>query len=369
MIPAPPAGVAGRRVLILTSIVAPYRPPSFAALARQPGIDLLVGFLSEGDRRRPWKDPGASLDFGHVVYDGDGGRTTGVIRSLRSFRPDVVVVGGWDQPAYLVPVAARGLGAFRLVIWSESTLRDARASRAWRERVKRAVVRRADGILVPGSAAAEYARFLGARRVFVAPNAADADLFAGAGANDSAGAADGEPIVLYAGRLAVEKGLDVLLHAWRTVQDRTDAQLVLVGSGPEEPHLRAQAGRLGLRGVRWVPFVQPVELAAWYRLAGLAVLPSRSEPWGFVINEAMAAGLPVVATNAAGAARDLIVDGVNGWRVGVGDPGALAGRIVELASDAELRRRMGEAAQSSVSSSTPEGWAGSVAAMVAELLA
>ena len=92
------------------------------------------------------------------------------------------------------------------------------------------------------------------------------------------------------------------------------------------------------------------------------VLPSRSEPWGMVLNEAAAAGLPLVATEAVGAAHDLIEPGANGFRVPVNDVAALAEALRALEADAELRRAYGERSREVVGRFRPEAWADAVSA-------
>jgi glycosyltransferase involved in cell wall biosynthesis len=351
------------RVLILTAIAAPYRVSSFARLARQPGIDLMVGFLFKGDVKRPWRQVSGPLGFDYQIYGPAGLPALGALRSLFAWRPDVVIAGGIDHPAFVQAFALKRVLGFQLCLWSESTEADIRPGTSSREWTKRALVAIADSVLVPGTAASDYARTLGARRVFVARNAVDNDFFS----NGTPRASDGPPVALYVGRFSREKGLNVLLRAWRKVEERSPAELVLVGSGPEEPRLRREAQTHRLERVRWVPFVQQEELRRLYARASLLVLPSWSEPWGFVVNEAMASSLPVVTTDVVGAAPDLVIDGENGWKVKPGDEEAMAERMAALLFDPELQRRMGDASRSRIASFTPDGWAADVVAMIREL--
>ncbi|MHB8246176.1 MAG: glycosyltransferase family 4 protein [Acidimicrobiales bacterium] len=290
---------------------------------------------------------------------------------MLSLRPHVVVVGGWDQLAYALPYVLKSLLRHRIVLWSESTEWDQRRRSLARRAMKRLFVRLADAVLVPGSAAARYVRTLGARVVVTAPNACDTRLFRVADWSEQVRRAPTgtrrSPLALFVGRLSPEKGIDVLLRAWRAVEGHTDADLVLIGAGPSEAALRSQGQALGLRRVVWVPFSEPEDLVSWYRQAAVLVLPSRSEPWGFVINEAMACGLPVIASEACGAAHDLVVDGVTGWRIGRADADALAGYLIELLSDTALQRRMGLAARAMAGSFTPERWSERVAQLVSDL--
>src|SRR5205823_13182578 len=114
--------------------------------------------------------------------------------------------------------------------------------------------------------------------------------------------------------------------------------LLLAGSGPQEAELRRLAnGRVELLG-----HVAREDLPALYARADVLVLPSRSETWGMVLNEAAAAGLPLVATEAAGGGWDLIEPGVNGYRVPVEDERALADAMSKVAADPDWRVRAGE---------------------------
>jgi glycosyltransferase involved in cell wall biosynthesis len=110
------------------------------------------------------------------------------------------------------------------------------------------------------------------------------------------------------------------------------------------------------------------ELSRWYAAADAFVLPSRSEPWGMVLNEAAAAGLPLVATEAAGAAYDLIEPGVNGYLVPPDDVGALAGALRRVEADAAWRASAGRRSRELVQAFTPEAWATALARLTFDLL-
>jgi glycosyltransferase involved in cell wall biosynthesis len=351
------------KLALLTEIPAPYRVRLFAALAER--VDLLVLFLAGTDPRRPYYDVG-TLPFPHVVLEGRqvqrGPRwivvNRGVLSELRRFRPDAIAVGGWNQPAFWQALAYSRARRIPLLLWVESTARDARSDAAPLRLARRAMIAGASGYFVPGSASADYVRSFGVRGELIehAPNAVDASAFAAAAA-DRAGRA--ECTFLYVGRLDLEKGLDVLLRAFREVPGR----LVLVGTGSEEAALHALAdGR-----VRFAGALSQRDVPAAYAEADVFVLPSRSEPWGMVLNEAAAAGLPLVATEEVGAARDLVADGENGFRVRSGDERALARALRRLAEDEQFRLRAGARSRELVARFTPEAWADGVAALARRL--
>jgi glycosyltransferase involved in cell wall biosynthesis len=345
------------KLSLITEIPAPYRIPLFNALADR--VELRALFVAERDPRRPFYEPHEEeWRAERLVLPGwqlsRGGRwvvlSRGVVGDLRRFRPDAVGVGGWNEPAFWQALAYCRVRKVPLLVWVESTARDARSEARPLRLARSAMARAASGAFVPGTAAADYARSLGFRNVAIAPNAIDGSVFAKA-AVDRSGRA--ECTFLYVGRLDPEKGIDVLLRAFAQVP----AKLVVAGSGTEGERLRALASAE-------VAFVGPKtreELVRLYAEADVLVLPSRSEPWGMVLNEAAAAGLPLVATDEVGAAYDLIEHGVNGFRVPADDVGALAGVLRRLAEDEPFRLAAGARSRDRAEQFTPARWAESVA--------
>jgi glycosyltransferase involved in cell wall biosynthesis len=154
-------------------------------------------------------------------------------------------------------------------------------------------------------------------------------------------------IVVYTGRLVAYKGLPLLLHAFRGLaQVRDDLHLVLVGPGGLdvdncEAGLRAFVDAAGLASrVRFTGAVAAVE--PWLQAADVFVLPSEQEAFGASLLEAMACGLPVVATRAGGL-RDLVRDGENGLVIAAGDEAGLGRALARLLDDAALRAALGAA--------------------------
>jgi glycosyltransferase involved in cell wall biosynthesis len=153
-------------------------------------------------------------------------------------------------------------------------------------------------------------------------------------------------LVTCVGRIAPEKGIDVLLDAWTLLTELHDrARLVFVGGGLMESEIL----RRQLPGVRLAGFRRNQELSAAYASADLFVLPSASETFGNVLLEAMASGLPCIAA-AAGGPLDLLEHGRNGCLVRPNDPAALADLLRQLLGDGMHRRRLGRAARATAES-------------------
>jgi len=347
------------RLVLVTEIPAPFRIPLFNALAER--VDLRVLFLQERQPNRLYDLHRGEMRFVWHVVPGVAATVgshwlslnSSIRRHLRD--ADAVLLGGWNQPAFWEALVRCRLSGTTTALWTESTAMDRRSGRL--DRVKRLLVRAPTAFVVPGSAARAYLHELGIadERIVIAPNAVDPEVFGRGRRTRAAG-----PVRLVAvGRLAHEKGIDTLLAATRDLP----VEVVVAGAGPEEARLRRIAGP----NATFLGNVDRDGLADLYANADVAVMPSRSDPWGMVLNEAALAGLPIVSTTAAGAAWDLIEDGVNGFRVPPGDPDALRAAIERLAEDEAFRQAAGERSAEIGARFTPEAWADAVAVLAEKL--
>jgi len=345
------------RLALITEIPAPFRIPLWNALAQR--VDLRVILLAERDPRRAYDVRREDWQFDARVLPGyellRRGRWLIVNRRVRHELgdADAILVGGWNQPAFFQ--AARAGVPFAL--WVESTARDERRGRF--EWLKRRLLASAAGVVVPGSAARDYVLGLGTQpaRIAVAPNAFDLAPFIHAVEQTRGSHA---PTVLTVARLSPEKDVATLLRA----VDGLDAEVVVVGDGPEAGVLRDAAPA----NVRFVGPVTRDDLPQWYANADVFALTSRSETWGMALSEAAAAGLPLVATQAVGGAWDLIEEGVNGYRVPVGDAEALRQALDKMLSDDDWRDRAGRRSRELAEQATPERWAETVERLFSEIL-
>jgi glycosyltransferase involved in cell wall biosynthesis len=162
-------------------------------------------------------------------------------------------------------------------------------------------------------------------------------------------------VLLFVGRLSTQKGVSVLLDALALVPARW--HLRIVGDGPERASLTAQAARLGIaERVTFHGWAQREELPALYRAADVFVFPSLDEGMPNVVLEALASGLPIVATRIAGNDQ-LVLPGENGTLVPPSDPHAFAAALAPLLTDPAARQRM--AARSRALATERYSWASS----------
>jgi|JI10StandDraft_1071094.scaffolds.fasta_scaffold75633_2 glycosyltransferase involved in cell wall biosynthesis len=155
------------------------------------------------------------------------------------------------------------------------------------------------------------------------------------------------PVVMYAGRLGVEKNVGLLIKAFGHVLQRwPDALLWIAGRGPEEAALRAEAARLPRPGQAvFLGFLDHAALAKYYTACDVFVLPSVQEVQPMVAIEAMRFGKPVLLTSALASATELVKPGINGHIVSPDDPTDLAQRLCELLAAPSLMVQMGHASQ------------------------
>jgi glycosyltransferase involved in cell wall biosynthesis len=324
------------RVTVVSPEPTPYRAPLFDAIAARPEIDLTVIYAAQTVAGRTWKvEPqhravylrGARVPGARRILLHDYPITPGVFRALSDARPDCVVVSGWSTyPSQAAIVWCRMRRVPYLLIVESH---DEGPRSGWRKLVKGGVVppivRRAAGVLVTGTLARRSMLARGGRpeRIRVFANTIDVEAWQGRAVElgrrreklrAAFGVSSEEVAVLCVARRVPEKGLDTLEEA-----------------------VRAADGGLRLLVVSDLPHERVIEA---YVAADIFALLSRHEPWGVVVNEAAACGLPLVLSDRVGAAHDLLQDGENGYLVPVDDVPAAAEVLRKLA-DPELRGSMG----------------------------
>jgi len=247
-------------------------------------------------------------------------------RKLAELQPDAVATTGWgpiDSHAALAWCRRNGRAA---IVMSDSTYGD--RPRVWyREMLKARIVRLFDAALVGGKSSRDYVVQLSMapERTLDGVDVVDNQFFAGEAArwrdpNQRLGPAPdacGGGYWLTVARLIEEKNLPLALEAYARYRAQVGPEAwnwVICGDGPMMGVVQEKRKVLGLESAVGLPgFVQLDGLPPYYAFAKALWLPSQSETWGLVVNEAMACGLPVLVSRAAGCAADLVAEGENGW--------------------------------------------------------
>jgi glycosyltransferase involved in cell wall biosynthesis len=364
------------RLAVFTSHPIQYQAPLFRALAKADGLQPTVFFGS-----RHGLDVSLDAGFGQAfqwdvpLLDGyqhaflpntaqrpdvsrfNGVRLTRPESVLREGRFDVLLLLGWQTLAHIQMLNAAWNAGIPTIVRGESTLQREPAVGMqglmrrilWlpmRQRLYRAAFERVAAFLVIGSRNRDYYRSFGVQdeKLYWAPYGVDNDWFSLPDAERVAARARirhrlgvGAATILFASSAKLiprKRPLDLVDAIAVLRRTGVDARAMFLGDGEERAAIQERAARVGIANATTiVGFVNQRELPEWYAAADCLVLPSDSrETWGLVVNEAMAAGLPVVVSDAAGCSVDLVRDGENGFTYPCGDVEALAERLHRIAS-------------------------------------
>jgi len=360
--------VKKKRVAFLVGAPTPYREPLFKRLAASSRCDIRVLYCRERQPDQGWEfalqDYSAVFlkNLSPVKWRGKflvSDVNPGVLKELRSYKPDAVVVHGYNTVTALLAIRWCKHRGVPVLMRSDSNVHAEPMKTRFKLMVKRLfltwLMKQVAAFLTVGKTNSAYWQHYGASldQIFMASLAIDNDYFGREAARSRANrertlAENGWRsafLLLYVGRLVPVKRVDVLIEAVRLASvDGLNLGLVIVGDGTERTRLETQA--FGMSQVHFVGFQEWRDLPRYYGVADLFVLPSEVEPWGLVINEAMASGLPVLAVRTAGAAGDLIVPEQNGFLVPEGSSAAtLASVLKEVCVSKDYLSTFGKKAQ------------------------
>lgn len=356
------------RVLYWFNQPTPYVVSRFNAAVERPELDFRAVFSEVRQPDRSWDVDESAWKFPARYL----GRIKVPLAELIWQRPDVFLLeyDRWN----LALGAVIGLATARRVAFRVLPNFDAWSKRTWwRETGKHLLFRAVDGAKVPGPDGAALAVRYGlpAERTRVVTQSVDVAHY---GRSRDMPAADRASrreelglagcAFVYVGRIWAGKGLDELFAAYRRIRAvRDDVSLLVIGDGVDyQRYTRAESDT---PGVTFAGFVQPSSLPEWYALCDVLVFPTHGDPNGLVIEEALAAGLPVITSDAAGDIR-LRVPASVGRVFPVGDVDALVRAMLGL-TDPATRERMASQATSSVAGKDDQRYAEDLARFVQHL--
>lgn len=356
-------------VVYWNNIPAPYMVDRFNAMADRGAFEFEAWFNDRIEPDRSWEvdEKNWRFKYRYVPTTQVMGRMLHWPLPLLGRRPDVLV-SLYAEPSFFTGWMAAKLFGVRTAFWVEVTSDRWVKRNRLKESIKRWAFPKVNAILTVGSDGKEYAERYGANpeHIYFAPHVIDVAHFSQVSnitATDRIRvrnelALNGTTFI-YVGRLWWGKGLSFLLEAFQAVQLKSiePVSLLLVGDGVEESKLRLQCADNDIRNVTFVGFKQKAVLPRYYAAADVFVFSTLGDPYGLVVDEAMACSLPVISTSVAGEIHDRIEEGVNGFVVPPEDSIALAARMLDLAQNIELRRRMAQASAEKIYGHTPEKWA------------
>ena len=362
-------------VAIIHTQCGPYHLARAQALTKVfPGkVDLIQ--LAARERQRQWVVQETSVQLS-TIAEGEletfpkQQLTEGLIGHLEQTSPSALVVAGYSQPPMRAAIKWGKKQDIPIILLSDSQLCDRPRNIVVESLKGRWLRRNCDAAFVAGASAAQYLDHLGfpKHKVWRGYDVVDNAYFSQASESirqhekierNRLGLPD--RFLLYVGRLSPEKNLIRLLEALSLCQKsrpHPPLPLVVVGSGEQEGELKKRAQDLALKDIVWVGFKQIDELPSYYALAYALVLSSTSEPWGLVVNEAMACGLPVLASTQCGAVLDLVFPGINGFIFDPWKLGSISHAISTFWQLSEGQRvSMGKASQRLIQNFSTDTWA------------
>lgn len=303
-----------KRLAVLYSNMAGYTAACLRALKAAYGTELLVYHWPISPEAPYTPETFAFIDR---AIPKEQQPAEEIADTVRAFAPEAVLMSGWMDKTYLRAARQIKKGGTPVIAGCDTQWRGTLRQIAAAKLAPRYLHPAIDALWVSGERQRQFAHHLGyhGRQVFDGVYSCDWEAFRMPEKNHSR-----QRAFLYVGRYVEVKGLDVLLEAYGRYRSR-DADpwpLWCAGTGPLAHLLDGQ------EGVENLGFVQPSDLPALMHRAGAFVLPSRWEPWGVVVHEAATAGLPLLCSDASGAAVHLLRSGFNGGLVGNGDVEHLA---------------------------------------------
>jgi len=349
---------------ILSSHPIQYQAPWFRELAKY--VDLKVFFAFQPSKESQGQGFGRAFtwdvdllhgyahEFLSNVADAPGAEsfrgcdTPEIVRRIEEERFDAFIVCGWHLKCFWQAILACRRRGIPLLVRGDSQLLTPRSwwKKAVKEVVHRVILRQFSALLAVGERNREYLMHYGVpeAKIFKAPHFIDNEWFAEKARvskrhepRDEWGCGPDERIALFVGKFIPEKQASCLIEAISIIDESKRPTLVFVGSGKLEDDLREQVAKTGIKAV-FAGFRNQSQLPACYAAADFLVLPSQSETWGLVVNEAMACRIPAIVSEACGCAPDLIDGGLTGFRFPSGDSATLARRILDCIALLESSR-------------------------------
>jgi len=322
--------------LLIDNILTPYEVARYNAINEVLEGKLLVWFQAASDINRHWSNL-PDIHFKYEILPGKPFRligkdvhtfhiNPGITKKLQTLQNNLekIIICGWDSSTYWLAAAFCKVHGIPYTLWSGSTKYEASWRRTLFFPIIYLLVRSAQDYIAYGSRAKAFLQSLGVRddKIKIFYNSVDLAYFS---KNSQLSEAQKKQkkvsldipvdnfVFLFIGQLIERKGVRELLEAFKILNRQNNkVSLLVVGNGK----LRDAVIQKRVRHISHVEYDKVPQL---YGLADCLVLPSHEEVWGLVINEAMAAGLPVISSDVVGASEDLVIEDKTGYVYRPGD--------------------------------------------------
>lgn len=332
--------------------------------------DFKVLYVAETEAIRNWKVKKDDLQFPYeIMFKGEIDNLTQhsvVVRTWRMLnimKPDVVILWGYSHVACWAGFFWAKINGKKTIIWSSSNEDDKQRS-FLKEKLKSYLVKKCNAANVYGQRSKDYLVKLGMQkdRIFIKGNTTNNAFYY----NQTTKLKSDREVLcmkynvpthnfLYIGRFSPEKNILCLLKAYRRLKiEKGEWGLILIGNGPQKNKIEDYINKYAVEDVHMTGFKQKEDIPQYLAISDILVLPSTCEPWGLVVNEAMASGLPVLVSKKCGCYPDLIKEGINGFSFDPFDETKLFDCMKSIIANKEHLTKMGQASLDIIKNYTHE---------------
>lgn len=345
------------KIAFVTNLRTPYRTLQWNEFTRIPNVQVTVYYTDRPDENRAWKMTAAEgydeIDLPGTQLGKAGRMNAGLHHIVSTY--DLIVIGGYEKPAYIaLSLLCRMYRKPYVLLYdgiSTSRLQD--APNGYKHKLKATVVDHAAAVFGNGEVSRRYFS-----RVFGYPEARIYNQYLsvdGRSIQELArhrdyyreklrtkyGLAPEEQVLVYSGRLIAIKNMATVIEAVGAMEN--PVTVFVIGGGEQEDELQQQARETGVKLIITGFLSRQEDVFQHYMLGDAFILPSLIEPWGLVVNEALAGGLPVIVSENCGCAPDLVKEGVNGYTVDPNDIRQMAIVIKKAFTELDHKRAAEEA--------------------------
>jgi len=349
------------KVIIIQNIISPYKTLLFNSL-KQILNNFKVIYLAETAINRKWRVNKEELQFEFdLLFNGEVDNinhikiAVEIYRKLNFYNPDVVMVGGYDYTVYWAALIWSKVNKRKVILINESHYLDKKRF-VVKETIKKIFIANCAASLVAGTRHRDYINNFGmeSENIFIMKGVGginyniykkdDLEKYRKNKRKICKKLKIPDKNFLYVGRFSPEKNLIFLLSVYKNLKGANvdNWGMILVGDGPQKNEIENFIYENKIRNVLLVGYKQTEELPLFYAISDVFILPSISEPWGLVVNEAMASGLPIIISDRCGCYPDLVKEGINGYSFNPFDKNELLNIMENIIEEKYDLKKMGQ---------------------------
>lgn len=330
------------KVLFTTCFLSPYRMDFFNELGKLCDVIVLAEENSgrQTHRNEKWFSKSATnFEVINLELPRKRKRARGkfIWAYVKKYRPDIVVIGGYSTNTEIINLLTSRLHKEKIVLNFDGIAVDNIYIKSWKDFIKKFLIRSANKYLISGETTYKFLEKFGVNRrnayIYPFTSLYKSEIMDNVLSKDEKEILrktlniTEEKIIISVGRFIESKGFDTLLKAAQLMNGNIG--IYIVGDQPSEKYIEMAEKVKGVK-VHFIEFQCKEMLMNYYRASDLFVLPTRSDVWGLVINEAMANGLPIITTDHCVAGLELVENGDNGYIVPINDSDILKDRIMDI---------------------------------------